>query len=316
MKLSNALIDINENIILYENVFSNLPFGICLYDSYGQCYFATKAAANLIGAKCVDDVLKQNFHNISSWKKTELYSTAIKSLETGEIIKINSFLKSTFGKDLWLESTFIPLISKNETHLQLIISDITEIKLKELYYIELSLYDSLTGIHNRRCFDERIDIEIQRCNRSGKPFSLILIDIDYFKLLNDNYGHQKGDECLILVANTIKESLMRKSDLVARYGGEEFICLLPYTDSEGAFVVAEIIQRNINKLNIPNINSKVKSTLTVSQGISTIYSDSKIDSKTFLNNTDTALYHAKNKGRNLIMVFSNALLESKELPMA
>jgi len=112
----------------------------------------------------------------------------------------------------------------------------------------LSFCDGLTGISNRRQFDQYLEISFKNSLRSGKPLSLIMADIDYFKAYNDNYGHLKGDECLIKVAKTMVSSVKRPLDLVARFGGEEFAVILSETDINGAIIVAENLRKNIEAL--------------------------------------------------------------------
>jgi len=134
----------------------------------------------------------------------------------------------------------------------------------------LSNTDGLTGIANRRRFDEVLAQEYARHARSGAELSLILLDIDYFKLFNDCYGHVSGDECLQLVAQVIADCVARPADLAARYGGEEFACILPETDSSGAVVIAEKIRRQIMARAIPHKDSKVADCVTASLGVVTV----------------------------------------------
>jgi len=117
--------------------------------------------------------------------------------------------------------------------------------------------DGLTGVHNRRYFDERLDTEWSRAHRVGTALSVVLMDVDFFKRFNDRYGHQAGDECLRRVAAAMKASLKRPSDLVARYGGEEFVCLLPDTPLAGALKVAEEVRAHVHALQIEHADSTV-----------------------------------------------------------
>ncbi|MDX8396559.1 MAG: diguanylate cyclase [Mariprofundaceae bacterium] len=166
---------------------------------------------------------------------------------------------------------------------------------------QLSLIDALTGITNRRQFEHRYDYEWKRALRETEPLSLILIDIDYFKQYNDTYGHPQGDECLKQVAQTLKESLQRPTDLVARYGGEEFIVLLPSTPSKGAIHIAEQLRKSILNLNIPHSKSHVHSSISISLGIATTAPMLKHKSDMLIKTTDDALYEAKDQGRNRVI---------------
>ena len=128
----------------------------------------------------------------------------------------------------------------------------------------LSSLDGLTGISNRRQFDETLLREWRRLGRQGRPLSMLLCDVDYFKQFNDGYGHQVGDECLKAVARTLKDTLRRPADLVARYGGEEFAVILPDTEITGALQVAEAMRSAVEGLNITHRYSKGGSVVTIS----------------------------------------------------
>jgi len=180
-----------------------------------------------------------------------------------------------------------------------IVNDITEIKTREAELKGKTFFDSLTGIFNRRYFDENIENELKKCAREKKSISVIMIDIDLFKSYNDFYGHLEGDNCLKKIAQEIKISLLRPSDIVSRYGGEEFVVVLPDTNIKGAINVAKRIKENILNLAIQSETSITNKVVTVSQGISEI--NKKYDSvNKCLINADKALYMAKNNGRNAI----------------
>ncbi len=171
----------------------------------------------------------------------------------------------------------------------------------------LSAIDGLTGIPNRRRFDEYLEHEWHRCIRSASPLSLIMMDIDYFKRFNDNYGHLAGDDCLKQVAFVLKKSLERKTDFVARYGGEEFACILPMTDIKGAILMANRLRENIISLAIPHTYSTVADCLTISQGAATITPSQDSRFTTLINAADKALYEAKACGRNRVKVMDGKL---------
>jgi two-component system, cell cycle response regulator len=158
--------------------------------------------------------------------------------------------------------------------------------------------DSLTNIANRRQFDQYINQEWLRVKRDQKDLSLILCDVDYFKLYNDYYGHPSGDVCLQKVAKILSESIKRPGDLVARYGGEEFAIILPYTNLEGAVNVAEQIQKAIDDLKIPHIQSQLKQYITISMGIASTIPHDNLTAPDLITAADKALYTAKTNGRN------------------
>jgi diguanylate cyclase (GGDEF)-like protein len=162
----------------------------------------------------------------------------------------------------------------------------------------LASSDGLTQVANRRCFDEYLNLEWQRLAREQLPLSLILCDVDYFKLYNDTYGHLAGDDALRQVAKAISGAIKRPADLVARYGGEEFVVLLPNTDAEGAVSAARKIQANISAEQIPHCKSQVSSCITLSLGVATTVPHSQSPSATLIAAADQRLYQAKAQGRN------------------
>lgn len=172
----------------------------------------------------------------------------------------------------------------------------------------LTRTDSLTDIANRRSFSEYLEAEWKRAFREKTPLSLIMIDVDHFKRFNDKYGHLAGDECLKNVAQKLKSSLNRSTDLVARCGGEEFVMVLPNTQEP--LVPAELCRQNIERLQIPNEGSSVSEFVTISVGVSTITPDENADLVEFERSADRALYKAKQAGRN--RVSSNS--DSNEAP--
>jgi diguanylate cyclase (GGDEF)-like protein/PAS domain S-box-containing protein len=169
--------------------------------------------------------------------------------------------------------------------------------------------DGLTQIANRRCFDKTLKLEWQRMGREKQSLSLILCDIDFFKLYNDTYGHQAGDECLKKVAEILKMSAQRGGDLAARYGGEEFALILPETDVRGAMQVAESIRRNLREAAIPHAASKVSNFVTASIGTASIVPRTGLSIKELIEQADRALYQAKLEGRDRIFCWdcSNVL---------
>lgn len=162
---------------------------------------------------------------------------------------------------------------------------------------DLSYRDGLTGISNRRRFDEYYETVWNLSVRLASPLSLIMIDIDNFKLFNDQYGHQDGDDCLFKVAGTLAASVRRKNDMVARYGGEEFICVLPNTDIVDAGIIAEKFRTGIISLRVPH-SSSTTGYVTISQGVATIVPDRDMEAKVLIAAADEALYQAKKNGRN------------------
>jgi c-di-GMP phosphodiesterase len=166
---------------------------------------------------------------------------------------------------------------------------------------EMAHEDGLTGLFNRRYFDRQLATECKRAQRSEEPLSLILIDVDAFKLYNDTYGHVKGDSCLRAVAAVLKEMPQRPSDFVSRYGGEEFVCVLPNTNFNGAMLLAEKIRQDVSKLSIPHLTSAISDHLTVSVGVQTVEKvTNQITPESIVAMCDQQLYAAKINGRNRV----------------
>ena len=168
----------------------------------------------------------------------------------------------------------------------------------------LSWLDGLTGVANRRSLDTALNREWQRAQRDKTEVSLLMLDIDFFKLYNDHFGHQAGDDCLKMVAATIARVVTRPGDLVARYGGEEFAVLLPGTSSEGAASVATRILDAVAALNILHPRSTVSNIVTLSIGISTLLPGDELNPYHLVGFADEALYNAKKAGRNQIKTAS------------
>ena len=160
--------------------------------------------------------------------------------------------------------------------------------------------DGLTGLSNRRHFDEYLELERRRSLREQSQLSLLMIDVDYFKTYNDTFGHLEGDEALRQVAAAIREASARPSDLPARYGGEEFALVLPNTSLGGARLVAEKLRMTVAALKIPHISPTEGSSLTISIGLSTITPTPGSNCRELISAADKGLYLAKNNGRNQV----------------
>ena len=162
----------------------------------------------------------------------------------------------------------------------------------------LSFIDGLTGVANRRKFEEALETEWRRCGRQEQWLGVIMIDVDLFKLYNDNYGHQAGDIVLKNLAQSMAQSLNRGGDLIARYGGEEFVCLLPDTDMEGVRATTTRLSSAINELNIPHAKSSVAAHVTVSLGGTAAVPHPDFTAAELVSFADRLLYRGKQSGRN------------------
>ncbi|NVN91047.1 MAG: diguanylate cyclase [Desulfuromonadales bacterium] len=164
----------------------------------------------------------------------------------------------------------------------------------------MAFIDGLTGVANRRRFDDCLQTEWRYCRRHGFPLALFMVDIDHFKRYNDSYGHQDGDVCLRNVAALLKAQLGRPHDLVARYGGEEFACLLPGIDTEGALHKAQEMLQAIRRRCIPHASSETAPFVTISLGMAVIVPDHEQHPDQLVALADARLYQAKLQGRNRI----------------
>ncbi|NQZ08422.1 MAG: GGDEF domain-containing protein [Algicola sp.] len=178
--------------------------------------------------------------------------------------------------------------------------DITRSKLAEEKALALANIDGLTNIANRQCFDQVIEDEWRRCQRLLLPLSLLMIDIDHFRLLNENYGHQTGDEFLKILAGKLAGFVKRPGDLYARFGGEEFVIVMSNTYRQDALKIAEAIRVKVQRLEFPNANAP-GGIATVSQGLVTVIPQRPQNTAWLIKQTDKQLCQAKNKGRNQVV---------------
>jgi two-component system, sensor histidine kinase LadS len=187
----------------------------------------------------------------------------------------------------------------------------TTLKLQDanLYLVHLSTVDGLTGIANRRMFDQRLDEEWAEAKRSGTPLSMILADIDHFKRLNDSAGHQAGDECLKRIASAMVTVLKRDTDLVARFGGEEFAVILPLINRTQAAALAESIRLAVERLEIRHPSSPTGPVVTVSLGTATEAGENFPAADSLVGAADSALYAAKQRGRNRVESFDPTIAD-------
>ena len=180
--------------------------------------------------------------------------------------------------------------------------------------LAISTLDGLTGIPNRRHFDSIIAREWNRASRTNTPLSLILCDIDHFKAYNDHYGHQKGDNVLVRIANLLQENARREGDLAARYGGEEFVVVLPATSVDNARMIAEQMHVAIEELSIPHKFSPSENIVTASFGVATLSPRPDQHLGELIAKADKAMYQAKQKGRNHVMVAADNTRKNPEKP--
>ncbi len=175
-----------------------------------------------------------------------------------------------------------------------------ELREREKELADFARVDGLTRIANRLKFDEYLQFQWDIQKRAQQPLTLIMSDIDFFKQFNDVYGHQAGDECLVLVAQALATALHRPEDIACRYGGEEFSLILPHTPMDGAVHIADIVQTNLAKMKIPHCESKVNEFVTLSMGVSTMVPTKDLSLESLIKEADEKLYSAKHNGRNRV----------------
>lgn len=234
-----------------------------------------------------------------------LYSAHTEPSETGNGLRAENWCTMPrIGTHLYLAIDAGPIFDDHGKLIAVIetVRDMTEQKNAQAALQNLAAHDGLTGIANRRAFDERLAVEWSRAAREQQPVSLLLLDIDFFKYYNDNYGHQQGDECLRRVASAMSAAVFRAADLPARYGGEEFVVLMPNTAVSGAKAVAQRICAQISDLRLPHAHSDVADHITASIGVATLCPGPGELANQLVAAADAALYAAKNAGRNRVIV--------------
>ncbi len=307
--------NLSESQAFLRSILNISPSGIAALNAirdqrgniiYFRCMVINPVLAKMVGNTPENLVGKRVTKSFLNQFSPQLFHQWVQVVEADD-----QFEKDISCENQTVQNWYHLIVAKLGDGLSITVRDITERKEWEILLNQTSqnLYqqaisDPLTKVANRRAFDRGLEQEWNRAQRNQSPLSLILADVDYFKLYNDHYGHCAGDECLRKIANGIQRTLKRSTDIVARYGGEEFAIILPNTGREGAKKVAELIQLEIQKLQLHHPQSRVSELVTLSLGISTKIPQ-KIDSlAAFIKATDTALYQAKELGRNCIVINS------------
>ncbi|WP_171038092.1 sensor domain-containing diguanylate cyclase [Aquibacillus sediminis] len=301
--------ELKESEERYRQLIELYPDGLYVHD-HDQILYVNDRAVELLGGENKQQILKKSIidflpdekqHEIRLKLKTILYegypspkSTEIEFITlTGEkiIAEIGTARITYNGKSALLVS-FRDITKRKEQ----------EEKLQKANQLlrNFSNVDGLTGVYNRRYFDQTLETEWERAHRYGRSVSLIMVDIDQFKNYNDTYGHLQGDECLKMVTKTIQTCLQRPTDVLARYGGEEFAIILPETNQQGACYIGERVRKEINSQNIPHESSEIKTNVTVSIGIATLIPSDDLSPTNLIEMADVALYKAKNRGKNRV----------------
>ena len=275
-KNKSAMFSVGLNMVnaKEQSIENNTRFSFESFEDELNIFYKASSTIRKDGVKLVDDI-----------------TTALQEKRNANIAMIKNVYSLFFLSGLVCIALIVILIKQRSHELKLS-------KLNTQKFNRLSNTDVLTGIGNRRSFDNAYKMEWQRSIRNNSPIALLIIDIDCFKLFNDHYGHPEGDKCLRKVAQTLEACMKRPADSVWRYGGEEFIAILPDTDD--AISVAENCRREIEALRITHDESCASNVITVSIGVGIIYPDNNTDKNLFIDNVDKALYKAKKTGRNKV----------------
>ncbi|WP_147534261.1 diguanylate cyclase domain-containing protein [Bacillus marasmi] len=297
-----------RNAARLEAIISHMPYGIVAEDKENKITLINEQFSNVFKLSVLPtDVLGMKHVDLFNLGKDQflegdLIENRIKEIFASREKVIGEEWRLKNGDLISRDAILIFTNGEFEGYLWQF-KDITEQRKLELELKEASIVDGLTNILNRRFFDEAINNEWGRCSRVSKSLTLIMLDIDCFKAYNDTYGHQSGDECLIKVAQTIKDCIRRPSDIVCRYGGEEFAIILPETNQQGGLIIAEKIRLAIEGLEIPHISSIVSNVVTCSLGVATVIPSRFLTPMDIIRMSDNALYTSKNAGRNQVNLY-------------
>ena len=263
------------------------------------CY-ASERVKDILGYSPEELIGKSPFDLMIDGEKVRLNTYFNKIIKSkSHIADLENWNLTKDGSKVCLLTNAVPMFDKNGSLIGYrgVGKDITERKNLENKLVWMASHDSLTGLLNRREFETQLDLEFNRAQRYDRPLSLMLLDIDYFKKINDNLGHQTGDDVLREFASQLT-SFVRKTDLLARYGGEEFIVVLPETDCEEAHELGERLVKHIEQHPFNVSDSQPKLSITVSIGVTTLLVEDEMTINAFIKSADDALYFAKNNGRN------------------
>lgn len=243
--------------------------------------------------------LRNMYTNRFIFKPMAAFISKLRALQPGQGVSERECTDCRFTEFAEMHDTFVRMADALQEHAQ-------QLMLVNAQLEVLAVTDGLTKLANRRHFDGILEIELARLQRHGGRLSLLMLDVDYFKLFNDNYGHTAGDECLRRVAEVLSGALNRPSDLAARYGGEEFALILPDTDAQGALEIAERVRVEVEQLAIPHHRSRTADYVTVSIGAVTVRPRVGDSVEALVALADGQLYTAKHDGRNRVQCLDAA----------
>jgi diguanylate cyclase (GGDEF)-like protein/hemerythrin-like metal-binding protein/PAS domain S-box-containing protein len=314
----NAETDLRKSMRKYKLLTENMKDVVWILDTETLYFTYISSSVERLRGYTAEEIMSVSAYHALAPEAQELITNALRTQAaaffTNKEIQ-NKFYVSEVrqpckdGTSVWTEAIVRYFFNEETGHVEAhgVTRDISDRKRMEATLAAtnrklaaLSITDALTGIANRRRFDEALTKQYARHVRSGADLSLIMLDIDHFKRFNDQYGHVRGDACLQQIAQVIDECAVRSTDIAARYGGEEFACILPETDIDGAVIIAEKIRSNIKALAIPHKDSTISDYVTASIGVVTVTCTTEMPISEIIVLADKMLYKAKKFGRDRI----------------
>ncbi len=278
----------------YADIAENTPVGIITCDGSGNIRFVNSMAVRLLGSPSAAETKKINLFTFPLLCECGFSDKLKHSIQTNTHINYEMNYESKWGRKIWLNIHNKPFISSGERQAIIIIDDLTERKKLENHLTSLSFTDTLTGVFNRRHFKQKAEEEIMQARQLHRSFSIIMLDLDNFKEINDKFGHDVGDVALKTVTHCIMKEI-RKTDTLARWGGEEFVIILTDISCQQAVNIAEKLRQHLMMTDIPTAGS-----ITASFGIATYQDGDTVDD--LIQRADRMLYLAKLEGRNCVKV--------------
>ncbi|HHT9125319.1 MAG TPA: diguanylate cyclase [Candidatus Brocadiia bacterium] len=289
--LEKPLIDIEKEKNKFNTILLNIGDGVVVGDAKYSVLFMNPVAEKILGKRC-KDLQGKDFFGCHREGDKVMKMLAYDQLPVSTKINYGPYI-------LHINATTIKNFDESILGYTMIVRDVTEQERMREKLEELAITDGLTGTYNHKYFQERLDYEFERAKRYNTSLSLIMVDIDYFKNFNDQFGHQLGDEVLISLARLFKDNL-RHIDIVARYGGEEFALILPNTEGKECFLLAERLRTQTECYEIKGNVSPLR--ITISLGLATFNGTNLNNKVELIKASDDALYSAKRGGRNRVEV--------------
>ncbi|NQD36102.1 diguanylate cyclase [Permianibacter sp. IMCC34836] len=306
--LTEALLETQQVEEQFRRLFENSPVACLLTDSDGRIQLINPACASMFDYR-VEQLLGENIRMLVPEASRSRHSAGMAKYFTAPREQLLGVTSDIYGLrrdgvELQIEVGVTPIRLGGVSLALATINDLSTRKAYEQALLAMSRTDGLTGIPNRRHFDQVIAEEWRRLRRNEQGSAILMIDIDHFKQLNDRYGHLVGDETLRMVGKALKQQLHRPGDFLARYGGEEFVVLLPDTDRDGAMLLAEQMRQAVAELPAANNDGTLAlsdSWVTISVGVAAVQNCNEQEPADLLANADRLLYGAKRAGRNRVM---------------